>query len=79
MTVFGTYNEFGYRVWLGTRKGAECVYSAGNSPHDSQVVTDAEFGVGLRKLRSWCIRNCRETAEERGADYTGVERQEEDE
>jgi hypothetical protein len=79
MTVFGTYNRLGYQVWLGRPKGAEVIYSAGNSPHCSVTVTDPESGVGLRKLRSWCIRDCRETAEERGADYTGVERQEEDE
>lgn len=74
--VTGEYNQHGYTVLLCRPDGVRTVYSAGNNPRDSQQ--NAPTGVGLRQLRGFCIRTCREIATERRADYGGVTRIEEE-
>jgi hypothetical protein len=70
--VTGEYSVLGYAVLLCTRAGAQPIYTAGNHPQDSQVVTPA--GVGLRQIRRFCIRTCREIACEQQAIFGGVTR-----
>ena len=69
--VTGEYSAGGYTVMLHRGGRIIGVYSAGNHPHDSQA--QATVGVGLRRMRSFCIRTCREIAGEKGAGYGGVE------
>jgi hypothetical protein len=71
-TVTGEYNENGYTVLLCCARGVRVVYFAGNHPQDSQEHTPT--GVGLRRMRGFCIRTCREVAGERRAKYGGVTR-----
>ena len=70
--VAGEYSVHGYAVLLCRRTGVETVYTAGNHPQDSQTVTPK--GVGLRQIRGFCIRTCREIAGERHALFGGVSR-----
>lgn len=71
-TVTGEYNQHGYAVLLCRPDGVRTVYSAGNNPRDSQQ--HAPAGIGMRQLRGFCIRTCREIATERHAAYGGVTR-----
>ena len=75
--VAGEYSAHGYAVLLCRSTGVSTVYTAGNHPQDSQVVTLA--GVGLRRMRGFCLRTCREIAEERRARFGGVSRAPEEE
>ena len=75
--VAGEYSRCGYVVLLCTSSGADTLYSAGNHPHDSQVVTPR--GEGLGRMRRFCIQTCREIAAERQAHYGGVTRVSEEE
>jgi ribosomal protein L20 len=68
--VVGYYNDREYSVDVNGRQ----VYRAGNSLYDSQVYTHPKKGVGLRKMRSFCIQTSKEIAKEHGAKYRGIER-----
>ena len=70
--VTGEYGADGYVVLLSSCKGTHPLYTAGNHPQDSQAVTPN--GVGLRHVRGFCIRTCREIAGERRALFGGVSR-----
>ena len=72
--VIGYYNAGHYSVDLGDEE----VYHAGNSPHDSAVYLSPKMGVGLAKMRKYCIQTAKDIAREQGAKYVGVERIEED-
>lgn len=65
------YNELEYRIH-NSRTG-EDVYTAGNSPHDSQVFTSAEDGVGLRTMKEYAEHTGKEIAEETGVPFLGAE------
>lgn len=67
--VIGRYNELEYEVELD----GEVIYSAGNSPFDSQVYTDKETGVGLAVMKEYCEYTSREFAKEHKAKFMGVE------
>ena len=75
--VTGEYSACGYAVFLCQSTGVSTVYTAGNDPQDSQVATPA--GVGLRQMRRFCLRTCREIAGERRARFGGVSRVSEEE
>jgi len=68
--VIGYYNALEYRIELD---GVE-VYTAGNSPHESQTYVTADMGVGLRTMRSYCITTSKALAKEHNAEYVGVEK-----
>jgi hypothetical protein len=70
--VVGEYNCDGYAVLLCSGKSTDIVYTAGNHPQDSQE--SIPRGVGLRAIRGFCIRTCREIAGERNASFGGVSR-----
>ena len=70
--VAGEYSVHGYAVLLCSGTRVQALYTAGNHPQDSQAV--ATKGVGLRRIRGFCIRTCREIAEERRALFGGVSR-----
>jgi len=74
--VAGEYSICGYAVFLCSGTGVRTVYTAGNHPQDSQAVTSE--GIGLMRIRGFCIRTCREIAGERGASFGGVSRVPED-
>ena len=76
-SVTGEYSGNGYAVTLNGQGGATQVYSAGCNPSDSQA--GASPGLGLRQLRRFCIRTCREIASELGVAYGGVSRVQEEE
>ena len=73
--VIGYYNALEYRVEID----GEEIYHAGNSPFESQVFVSKDDGVGLRKMRSYCIQTSKEIAKENNSKYVGVERLEENE
>ena len=68
--VAGEYSSHGYAVLLCSGTGVRILYTAGNHPQDSQAVTPK--GVGLSRIRGFCIRTCREIAGEHGALFGGV-------
>jgi hypothetical protein len=68
--AIGYYNALEYYVMLD----GKVVYSAGNSPFDSQFYTSEYNGVGLKTMRSYCIQTTKEIAKENNAKYVGVER-----
>ena len=70
--VIGYYNELYYRIYLNDNE----IYTAGNSPHESQTYVSKEDGVGRRKMRSYCIITSKAEAKERKAKYGGVEYEE---
>jgi hypothetical protein len=73
----GYYNELGYRIckMVDGRVVAE-VYSAGNSPADSQQTVPARHGVGLKKIKEWTEQTGREIAEEAESAFFGIEYEE---
>lgn len=68
--ITGEYNQIGYTVFSDSTP----IYSAGNSPDDSQAYDTP--GIGLRLLRSYCIKTAMEIAAERNELFGGVERSE---
>ena len=71
----GEYSWRGYTIY--DPDGGRDVYSAGNSPLDSQQYVDRRHGVPLDTLRQYCDQTGREIAEEQGAVWCGCERVEE--
>ena len=71
LIVTGEYGRRGYTVFVCSGRGARSVYSAGNNPSDSQARPEGP-GLGLRALRRFCMRTCKEIAAERRARYGGV-------
>lgn len=67
----GRYNSWGYAVF--NMSAGDCVYTAGNSPYDSQVYTTPEFGLSLATMREFCEQTTREIAKENGGNFDGVE------
>jgi hypothetical protein len=51
--IIGEYNALEYKVLIYSDKfpNGEEVYSAGNSPFDSQGYVDADKGVGLERMK----------------------------
>ena len=72
LKVIGRYNERKYEIEVG----GEVVYTAGNSPYDSQVYT--ERGVGLDTMRRYCEQTAKDIAKERKAKFLGCEYMEAD-
>ncbi len=62
----GYYNNLGYRI--EDEEGNE-LYTAGNSPHDSQVYVSADAGVGLERIKEFCETTLKEMAEEQGTTW----------
>jgi hypothetical protein len=69
--VIGYYNARMYRI---TVDGEE-IYQAGNSPYESTVFIRPCDGVGLNRMKKYCIITAKEIAEENNAQYIGVEYQ----
>lgn len=67
--IIGYYNELEYSVEIDGKE----IYTAGNSPLDSQAYTSAEDGVGLERMREFCEQTSRELAKENHAEFIGVE------
>lgn len=74
MNAVGYYSAQRYEVYVG----GECVYTGGNHPFDSQIIVSKENGVGLKKMRHYCIQTTKEIAAEQNVPYMGVSRDEED-
>jgi len=62
-----TYNACEY-VIFSTREG-EAIYTAGNHRKDSQVFVDAAAGVGIAKMREYCLGTIQELSAERKEPY----------
>jgi hypothetical protein len=77
-SIIGLYNRTGYRICIQDEQGLDEIYTAGNSPCDSQQTVPVGRGLPLRKMRSMCIQSAKEEAKERGIPYLGIEREEED-
>lgn len=60
---------------MNSNDGKE-IYSAGNSPFDSQAYTSKEDGVGLETMKEYCEQTSKNLAEENHAKYIGVEYEE---
>ena len=75
LVIVGEYNEYGYTV---SSTEGDVFHEAGNHRLDSgpnqSVQPDSRWAVPLRTLRSWCIRDARETVKLHKAIYGGVER-----
>lgn len=64
MNVYGEYNKQGYTIF--DEQGNE-LYSAGNSPFDSQQdVTGLACALPIETIRRYCVTTCAEIAEENG-------------
>jgi len=72
--AFGEYNELVYRVYVWENGSLLDLHEAGNAPFDSQGYLPMSDGVGLRKMRAYCIRTTRDMAKEHHSAYGGVER-----
>lgn len=69
--VIGKYNERGYQIY--DEQGIE-LYSAGNSPFDSQQdVTGLACALSLDTIRQYCITTAAEIAEENGGKVLSIE------
>jgi hypothetical protein len=76
--IIGYYNTLQYRVVLfdkDVNTDGKDIYTAGNSPFESQTYVSADEGVGLRTMRKYCIQTSKELAKENKAQYIGVERE----
>lgn len=69
--ISGIYNEAGYAIL----SNGEPIYSAGNSPNDSQVYmgAGADHSLGLETIRDYCKRTAIELALERHEGSGSVE------
>jgi hypothetical protein len=67
--VIGYYNELEYRIELDGKE----IYTAGNSPFDSQQYTSKENGVGLIKMKQYCEVTAKDLAKEHNANLIGIE------
>lgn len=68
--ITGEYSAIEYTILLDDQP----IYDAGNSLHDSYVRVPGARGIGLAKMREYCIQTAKELAQEHGAEYRGVER-----
>ena len=76
--IIGYYNACEYRIELVENGNCiDTLYTAGNSPHDSQQYTAADDGVGLKTMRQFCKQTAKEIAVEHDVKFIGVERLEE--
>ena len=71
--LIGYYNRDGYRI---DEVDGRTLYEGGNNPLESSSVIDRADGLPLRTIRRFCRQTGREIAEERGAEFVGVEREE---
>jgi hypothetical protein len=60
--IHGEYNAERYTIYSD---GVE-IYTAGNSPYDSQAYVSADDGVGLERMGEFCRGTAAELATERG-------------
>jgi len=73
--IIGYYDDQEYEVCLVENgQVTETIYTAGNSPCDSQAYVLPEDGIGLEKMRRYCEITSQEIAEEHGIQYLGVEK-----
>jgi len=59
--ITGTYNAYFYHVYSDD----SIIYTAGNSPCDSQAYVNPVEGVGLEQMKKFCQSTCEELAAER--------------
>lgn len=74
--IIGYYNELEYTVEIIGPGDHEVLYSAGNSPFDSQGYTSKEEGVGLEKMKQYCEQTAKEIAKEMNIEFIGIEYEE---
>jgi len=78
--LIGYYNRDGYRiekVMPDDHGNSRTLYEAGNNPlESSNSIVDRAGGLPLRTIRRFCRQTGREIATERGAEFVGVEREE---
>lgn len=73
MKITGYYNESGYQVETDNPMDAYC-YQAGNHALDShQDGTGTEHQLPLETIRQYCEQTAQEIAEDKNAEYVGVE------
>jgi hypothetical protein len=75
--IIGYYNELEYHIALmddGILK--EDLYQAGNSPDDSNQYMPYDEGVGLDKMKEYCIKTGKDIAKEKGLPFLGVDYEE---
>jgi len=74
MKITGYYNEFGYQVETENPTDAILVYRAGNHALDSQQDgTETEHQLVLETIKEFCEQTTKEIAQEKNAEYGGVE------
>jgi len=71
MRLIGYYNELGYEIV--DIDNNNILYTAGNSPHDSQVVAGREDSLPLNLLKEYCIITLDNMIEDHKAENLGVE------
>jgi len=79
MKITGYYNEFGYQIESDNLH--DCIiYRAGNHALDSQQDgTGTNQQLDLDTIKNFCEQTGKEMAQERNAEFVGVEYLEEDE
>jgi hypothetical protein len=69
-SVVGYYNAREYTIDVDGKP----FFRAGNSKYDSQLYgTPPSQGVGLNKMKKFCIQTAKEIAKEKKAKYYGVQ------
>ena len=72
-SLHGTFGPTGYQIFTDT--GAQ-IYSAGNSPQDSQAYVDPSVGVSVSLLEVYCNATGIEMAAEWGVPWLGCDPEE---
>lgn len=75
MRLISYYTAKEYRVTdIDT---GEAVYTAGNSPYDSQQYVSVEYGVGIGMMKVFAEQTGKAIAKEKNCEFLGVEFDEE--
>lgn len=76
--IYGEYSAESYTIYSGSGADYQPLYTAGNSPFESQGYLPAERGVGLDQMREFCIATAMEMSAELGEKFIGVEESEDE-
>ena len=74
MKVVGYYNEQGYQIESINKEEINVLYTASNHALDSQQDgTGTQHQLSLKDIIAFCEQTTRELAEDKNAEYGGIE------
>jgi hypothetical protein len=71
MEYRGFYNKTGYRI---LDENGDEIYSAGNSPYESQTIIDSRYALPLSTIKRYCNITGQDIADEKNGKWTGCKR-----